>query len=352
MRLMNEEIQKPTNDSTILNGKNNRTILITGACISEGQDWYEGVDKAPSALKDAGLWKVVESLGYNVIDGGEVSGDSRIKTEDILDPGMYYANEVKNSALLGRALGELHQRVLSNISHNRDAFTLTIGGDHGIAAGTISAIKRAHKDIAVVWVDAHADCNTPETSPSGNFHGMPLGLLFGCFKKKIHPSFDWIEEYMEDPLSDTRVAYIGLRDIGEGEKEYLRTSNALVFTMTDVDRLGISEIMERIIKKFSPDGSRHIHLSFDIDGIDPTFAPGTGTRCKGGLNYREARYICTRLAETGALRSMDLVEVNPAIDTLNKGPEHGDNPLVSPEASQTVKLGIELIEYALGKRYL
>jgi arginase len=178
---------------------------------------------------------------------------------------------------------------------------------------------------------------------------MPGGLLLNWFKKKVH-GFEWIQDYLQDPLPENRIAYIGLRDVDEREKALLRQSNMHVYSMIDVDRIGIAGVMEEIIEKLTPESDpRPVHLSFDIDGIDPQFAPGTGTRAKGGLNYREARYICTKLAETGRLESMDLVEVNPDIDIEEKLMEHGDNPCVDATASMTVKLGIDLIEFALGK---
>ena len=178
---------------------------------------------------------------------------------------------------------------------------------------------------------------------------MPVGFLLNWCDRKA-PRFEWLEEYLKDPLTEHRLAFIGLRDLDSREKELLRKSNIIVYSMIDVERIGIAQIMEEIIHKLSPPNSnRPLHLSFDIDGIDPVFAPGTGTRARGGLNYRESRYICSRLAETGKLESMDLVEVNPTLDQPDQSAEHGDNPGVNPNASLTVKLGIELIEFALGK---
>ena len=325
-----------------------KSVSVIGACVNEGQDWHSGVQTAPGVLRDAGLISVVRSLGYQVVDAGDVTVDTDV-SDSAVDENLYYGRDsIKNAASLGDTCGRLYESVLSACTHGNKNFVLTLGGDHGIAVGSISAIKQAKKDIAVVWVDAHADCNTPESSPSGNFHGMPLGLLLGWFAKKAHPSFSWIDEYLVDPLLEERVAYIGLRDVDEGEKRLLRNSKMLVYSMTDVDRLGIAAVMEQILEKLSPGGCRPIHLSFDVDGIDPAFAPGTGTRAKGGLSYREARYICTRLAETGRLESMDLVEINPTLDATESH-EHGDNPNVSAKAPVTVKLGIDLVEFALGK---
>jgi arginase len=327
-----------------------KKLSIIGAGILEGQNYYRGVETAPSAFRKAGLLDVAESLGYRVSDFGDISSpsvnDERLDNDETPE---FYGNAIRNVRVLGRSLHDLFDVVRSEAECSN--FVLTLGGDHSVAAGTISAIKSAKKDIAVVWVDAHADCNIPETSPSGNFHGMPVGMLLGWFKKKAHPAFSWINEYMKNPLPENRIAFIGLRDVDEREKALLRNSQILVYSMIDVEKLGIGCIMEEIVEALSPKGCRPIHLSFDIDAMDPTIAPGTGTRAPGGLTYREGRYICSRLAETGVLESMDLVEVNPQIDsqTFVEGPEHGDNPLIRAGTPLTVKLAIDLIEFALGK---
>ena len=327
-----------------------KTVSIIGACVNEGQDWYRGVETAPESFRRAGITQVIEGLGYIVHDAGDVKSAATDEPGVLDDPVYYPEGLVKNAASLGQACHELNKLVSDEC--RRSDFVLTLGGDHSVAVGTVSAVKAARKDVAVVWVDAHADCNIPETSPSGNFHGMPVGLLLGWFTKRVHPNFDWITKYLADPLPENRLAFVGLRDVDEREKELLRKSNILVYSMIDVDNKGISRVMEEIIEKLSPGGCRPIHLSFDIDGMDPDIAPGTGTRAKGGLTFREGRYICTKLAETGALQSMDLVEVNPTRDELdpNAAIEHGDNPNVAVGTSKTVKLGMDLIEFALGKR--
>ena len=329
--------------------KSLKELTLVGACVNEGQDWYVGVETAPQAFREAGLIDMIEGLGYRVKDQGDVSVDRSVLPDERLDDEYYKAGSIKQVEVLGETCGRLHETVMSAAA-SANNFVLTLGGDHAIAAATISALKRSRKDLAVVWIDAHADCNIPETSPSGNFHGMPVGLLLGWFTKKAHPRFDWIQEYLEDPLPENRLAYIGLRDVDEGERELLRRSNILVYSMTEVERFGIAHIMEEISERLSPNGCRPIHLSFDIDGVDPSIAPGTGTRSRGGLSYRECRYICTRLASTGALKSMDLVEINPTIDIHEKNTrtEHGDNPNIKAGASMTIKLGLDLIQFALG----
>lgn len=349
--MRDQEIGKQDDIDARTDSDDDRSISIIGACVNEGQDWYSGVQTAPRVLRDSGLIGAVRALGYEVFDEGDVTVNDIVPDDEVDETVYYRRGSIKNAGKLGDSCGKLHESVLAACSRQNRNFVLTIGGDHGVAVGSISALKRAKKDISVVWVDAHADCNIPETSPSGNFHGMPLGLLLGWFSKKAHPRFDWIDEYLTDPLQEHRVAYIGLRDVDEGERKLLRNSKILVYSMTDVDRLGIATVMEQIVEKLSPGGCRPIHLSFDVDGVDPAFAPGTGTRARGGLSYREARYICTRLAETGRLESMDLVEINPTLDVGEEaaGHEHGDNPHVSAKAPVTVKLGIDLVEFSLGK---
>jgi arginase len=323
-------------------------VSLVGACVNEGQNYYDGVENAPNAFRKAGILHVISKLGRTVYDAGNITGSASTKGKATFDTDAYYdETQVKNSRVLGDTIGRLHEVVRNEA--DKGHFVLTLGGDHSIAAGTISAIKQRRSDMCVVWVDAHADCNIPETSPSGNFHGMPVGLLLNWFRRKVQ-GFEWIADYLNDPLPENRIAYIGLRDVDEHEKMLLRRSNMHVYSMIDVERMGIARIMEDMIEKISPESNpRPIHLSLDIDGIDPHYAPGTGTRAKGGLNYREARYLCTRLAETGRLESMDLVEVNPDIDTGDTTVEHGDNQSVEANASATIKLGIDLIEFALGK---
>jgi arginase len=334
-----------------------RTVSVIGACVNEGQNWYTGVETAPDAFRGAGLVKMLHGVGVHVHDCGNVAPD--YNSDPVSSDGgspvsgrahEYYGNgEIPRADLVGTACERLHD--LAKKESDAGRFVLTIGGDHSIAIGSISGIVESKRDVGVIWIDAHADCNTPETSPSRNFHGMPLGLLLGWFKKRV-PRFDWLNKYLAKPLPENCVAYIALRDVDEGEKEILRKSKIHVYSMHEVDRLGINRVVEEIIEKLTPadNPNRPFHISFDIDGMDPSVAPGTGTRSKGGLSYREGRYIFSRLAETGRVESMDLVEVNPEIDVQDSGSkEHGDDPSVNPHTSVTVKLGMELIAFALGK---
>merc|ERR1740139_1059485 len=165
-------------------------------------------------------------------------------------------------------------------------FALTIGGDHSLGVATIGATLQVYPDLAVIWVDAHADANTPETSPSNHYHGMPAAHLLGWFQKPV-PGFEWVTSVLEEG----RLAYIGLRDIDIEEGQMLQESGVNVFTMQAVDRLGIGEVMRQAIECVDPYHKRPLHVSFDIDGVDPTYAPGTGTLARGGLTYRESHHI-------------------------------------------------------------
>ena len=204
----------------------------------------------------------------------------------------------------------------------------------------------------MLWVDAHGDCNTPEISQSHNYHGMSAAHALGWFKRHI-PGFSFVNESTVF-LQEARLVYIGLRDLDEKEKQLLRQSQCVVFTMQDIDALGIGQVMELAIdhlqaKKFP------VHLSFDIDAVDPSYAPGTGTRARGGLTYREAHYVCERIHAAGNLASMDMVEVNPSLDEAvlcaGGGVMHGDMANITTSLP-TVRLALELIASALGKTIL
>ncbi|KAF4703710.1 hypothetical protein FOZ62_018340 [Perkinsus olseni] len=365
-----------------------KTLAMIGAPISEGQDYDSGVDKAPQALRDGGVEAVVKAVGWHFEDRGDLDFQVLANTAVPNAPAVpssraaipYYDDaKIKNCERIGRACGHIFDAVYNAASEGK--FVLTVGGDHSLACPTISGIMRARPETCVVWVDAHGDCNHPGTSPSGNYHGMPAAHAMGWFEKRAR-GFEWMDSHLTHPLQEDRIVFIGLRDIDPEERRLLRQSRVKCFTMTDVDRLGISAVMEEALKHINPKGDRPIHLSLDIDGIDPVIAPGTGTKAKGGLTYRESHYICERLAMTGQLGSMDLVEINPVMDMniLRKSKDmaspksttspqplhmhpiddegkladseleehlHGDNPLI--RGPPTVRLGLELVESALGK---
>jgi arginase len=319
-----------------------KKLNIIGVAVSEGQN-HAGPEQGPRVLREANLVKVAESLGWEVKDLGDIT-NTTIELEKT-DASKYKYSDIKNSHILGGTCKQLHQ--WAKKSAEEGVFTLVLGGDHGLATGSISGLKEAYPDLKVVWIDAHGDINIPEGSPSGNYHGMPVAHLLGWMAEGTIPGFDWFKPN----LKPEDIVYIGLRDIDEYEKKVLRKHNIKVFDMDDVTELGIGKVMEEINKYFNADGKTHpIHISFDIDGIDPIYAPQTGTKSRGGLTDREAKYILRKLVKGGNVVSMDLVEVNPELEKDSPIREvfHGDNKLIT--GTQTVCLGVELVEAVLGHR--
>eukprot|EP00397_Hematodinium_sp_SG-2012_P028784 GEMP01030342.1.p1 GENE.GEMP01030342.1~~GEMP01030342.1.p1 ORF type:complete len:389 (+),score=77.40 GEMP01030342.1:84-1250(+) len=368
-----------------------QSIQIIGAPLVEGQN-LEGADKAPVAIWNAGLelcsrklgWEVKEPIHVNFKEVMDMpSGKENLAryqqwkdenraesfsiwsaknpvtsvpdndpVEAIMspksrDPSAGYL-EVKNSVNLGKGLFVLYEVVREAV--NAGDFVLTLGGDHSIAAATITALtSEKYPDLAVVWVDAHADANTPATSPSLQYHGMPAAHILGWFARNP-PGFEWFPT--KPCVEEARFAYIGLRDIDKMEGELLRKSGIHVYTMRDVDRLGIATCIQEALTRIDPNCIRPLHLSVDIDAVDPQYAPGTGTLARGGLSYREVHYICEEMALTNRLVSMDLVEVNPALDPPAQIPAHGmhgDDPDIQDNTTPTVRLAMELCLSTLGK---
>jgi arginase len=216
---------------------------------------------------------------------------------------------------------------------------LTVGGDHSIACGSLFGVLKARPDTGVLWVDAHADLHTPRTSESGNMHGMPVGILMAEDAERARiPGFAWTQGGPR--LRPDRIVYIGCRDLDAAERKIIRARNILCFTMFEVDKYGIGQVMERALKHLGP--SCPLHLSYDIDAVDPEHAPSTGTVVRGGFNFREAHYVAESIAETNRLCSMDLVEINPS---LKPGGSSGS-------MDETIQLGLALALSALGQRIL
>lgn len=217
-----------------------------------------------------------------------------------------------------------------------DHFSLILGGDHCIPIGTIPALMATRPNTGIVWVDAHADINTPQSSASGNIHGMPVAFLLGLVERvKELPAFEWFEPC----LQPKDIVYIGLRDLDLPEKNMVRKLGIKAFTMHDVDKYGIGGVMERT-NDYLKDRD-HIHLSYDIDALDPFFAPHTGTAVRGGLTFREGNFLCESLYETGRLSSMELVEVNPSVNTH-----------VNTSPNDTIEMAMTLIGSAMGQKIL
>jgi len=263
---------------------------------------------------------------------------------------------MKNPLAVSAVTRKLSEQVYSHAKEGR--CVLTLGGDHSIAIGTIAGSAKAirerlGREMAVIWVDAHCDINTPETSGSGNIHGMPVAFLSGLATEEREDIFGWIKK--ENTISLSKLVYIGLRDVDRGEKVILRENKIKAFSMHDIDRYvaslvlrivtdsrrhGIGKVMEMALGHIGNDTP--IHLSFDVDALDPLWAPSTGTPVRGGLTLREGDFIAECVHETGNLVAMDLVEVNPTLDP-------GVNDL---GAQETVRAGCSLVRCALGESLL
>ncbi len=319
-----------------------KSVGIIGVTVKEGQN-LEGPELAPKYMRESGLFDVIKSLDWEYTDYGDIDQTNiEIETtpDEETDKKRYKYYDVKNARVLGAANKKLYETA-NKICLSKQ-FCLTLGGDHGIATGSISGVKSAYPDLKIIWVDAHGDCNVPEDSPSGNYHGMPVAHLLGWIEEKTVPGFDWFKPC----ITADDIVYIGLRDLDPAEKINLKKHKIKHFTMHEVLKYGLGEVFRMTMKHLNKDGREHpLHISFDVDGIDPTFAYGTGTKSRGGLLYREAHYIVREAHATGCLVSADIVEINPLLDTP-KEMFHGDSKLI--HGTETVSLGIELVASCLG----
>ncbi|PWH15092.1 MAG: arginase [Anaerolineae bacterium] len=293
-------------------------IDIIGVPIDLGAD-RRGVDMGPSAIRYAHLQQKLESLGYTVQDKGNIEVPIAEMCK-ITEPKLKYIDCIVPMA----------RRTAGAVATSLKAghFPLILGGDHSVALGSIHGAAK-HRKLGVIWVDAHADFNTPETTPSGNIHGMPLAALCGFGDPRLIALW----ETSTPPLDPRRVAVIGARDLDPGEKRNLKEAGVMVMGMEQIDRLGMVQAVEKALERISRDVDG-IFLSFDMDSLDPRHAPGVGTPVPGGLTYREAHLVCELVAETGKLVGLDMVEVNPILDVQNT----------------TAALAVELTMSALGSR--
>ena len=273
-------------------------VAVVGVPMDLGAN-RRGVDMGPSALRYARLLEQLEDLGYTVEDLGDVPV-SLARASRRRGRGLAYLEEIRAAALvLKERLAALPEGV----------FPIVLGGDHSLSMGSVAGAARGRR-VGVVWVDAHADFNTPETSPSGNVHGMPLAVLSGLGHPRLTEVFRAV-----DPKD---VVLVGVRSLDPGEKRLLKEAGVRVYTMHEVDRLGVARIAEEVLKHLH---GLPLHVSLDADVLDPTLAPGVGTPVPGGLTYREAHLLMEILAESGRVQSLDLVEVNPILDERNRTAE-------------------------------
>ena len=284
-----------------------------------------GVDMGPSAIRIAGLAERLAELGHKVVD----EGDLAIKNMEELKVGDVRARYLPEIVRASRHVSAKVERIVA-----KGHFPLVLGGDHSISVGTVSAIaaasRREGKRVGLLWVDAHGDINTPATSPSGNIHGMPVAALLG----EGPPELTSIGG--EGPKLDPRnVAMVGIRSLDEGEKVRLKRYGVQVHTMSQVDRQGIESVMKEALARVS-DGTDRVHVSFDLDALDPEVAQGVGTPVKGGLDYREAHFLMEILSDSGLMTSLEVVEANPILDVRNA----------------TAAFAVELVQSAFGKRIL
>lgn len=298
-----------------------REVRIIGAPTDYGAN-RRGVDMGPSAIRYAGLAAELDSLGRTCTDDGDLT----VARAEERNPD---AASTTGSAKFLREVREVCERLSEKVAATiaDGAFPLVLGGDHSIAIGTMNGANR-DADAGVVWFDAHADFNTPETSPSGNVHGMPLAaaLGYGEFGEGWNPSAG---------IDPSNVALVGLRDLDEPERVAIRESDVTAFTMSDIDERGVGSVTEEALE-VAADGTAGVHVSLDLDWLDPNEAPGVGTPVRGGVTYREAHAAMEIVADQGTLRSLELVEVNPVLD----------------ERNETASLATELAASSFGKRVI
>lgn len=281
-----------------------KEIAVIGVPMDLGQT-RRGVDMGPSAIRYAGIIERLQKLGYIVHDLGNIHVPrSKNGTVENKEQKLRNLNEV------AQVNEELAKKVDEQVTLGR--FPLVLGGDHSIAIGTIAGISRHYKNLGVIWYDAHGDINTEETTPSGNIHGMPLAVSLGLGHERLTNILN-----QKPKIKPENVVLIGIRDLDEGEKQLLRQLKIKVYTMHEIDRLGMPQVMEETIAylKKRTDG---VHVSFDLDGIDPKDSPGVGTPVVGGLTYRESHLALEMLSEADIVTSAEFVEVNPMLDERSK----------------------------------
>jgi arginase len=296
-----------------------RTVAVIGAPLDLGQD-RRGVDMGPSAIRYAGLDAQLERIGVRCVDWGNIDAPVAEAT----------------------AVGDVHARFLEQIKQACDRvarlvaraaqerFTpLVLGGDHSVALGTLVGLAETYGSGGVLWIDAHGDVNTPASSPSGNVHGMVLAAAMGLAGDAFR-----YDEWPLPAVEPARVALIGVRSLDAPEREALQKLDARIFTMSEIDRIGIERAVRESLAHVA--GASFVHVSLDMDVVDPAHAPGVGTPVRGGLSYREAHLAMELVAESGLAGSLEVVEVNPILDREN----------------ETGKLAVELVASALGARIL
>jgi arginase len=297
-----------------------RPVALVGASLDLGAG-RRGVDMGPSAIRYAGLADRIEQLGRRVFDWGNVEGA-------VPEATAVGSERVRFLTQIMQACERIAQLVAR--SADDGLVPVVLGGDHSVALGTLGGLATASgRPGGVLWIDAHADLNRPETSPSGNVHGMPLAVALGL----AGPDFE-SAAWPLPAVEPERIALVGVRALDPAEVELLSGLDALVYTMSDVDRLGVERVIRESLAHIA--GPGYVHVSLDMDALDPDIAPGVGTPVRGGLSYREAHLALELVAESGLAGSIEVVEVNPILDREN----------------ETAKLAVELVASGLGARIL
>jgi arginase len=295
-------------------------VRILGVPLDHGSN-RRGTDMGPSALRVANVGDTIRAQGHTVRDLGDVYTPT-VETREVVDEGLRYLDEVV------QVCENLARRV-EDLAED-DIFPLIIGGDHSLSMGTVGGLARAGADAGVIWIDAHADYNTAKTSPSGNIHGMPLAALVG----RGDDSLVGVGGVDRD-LDIDDVVLVGVRSVDPGERKAIHETGLATYTMKDIDEMGMRTVMERAIDQATA-GTDRLHVSLDLDSVDPEIAPGVGTPVRGGLSYREAHLALEMLAQEEDFRSLDVVELNPLIDERNR----------------TADLAAELVGSAMGETIL
>jgi arginase len=300
---------------------NTQTVTLIGVPLELGAS-RRGARLGPQVMRTAGIAAHLEKLGYAVNDFGDI--DVPTATDDG-SGGPGHPKNVQPILAASRVIADAVETTMRN-----RAFPVVLGGDHSMAIGVIAGIARVNGPQGVIWIDAHPDLNTPENSPSGNLHGMSMAAALGAMREVFPPP-----EFPTPAADAKRLVFIALREVDRAEASMIREHNIACFTMSDIDRLGMGDVMEQAIG-IAGQGPGSVHISFDIDSLDPSLAPGTGTPVPGGITYREAHLAMELIAQSGVAHSLELSEVNPLLD----------------EHNMTARLANELICSALGKRIL
>jgi arginase len=306
-----------------------KTCTIIGAPMTYGQP-YIGTDFGPTLLRKAGLLQKLSALSWRIDDRPDLDfanlPSSGTATATV-DNSPNWGN-AKNRWQVSAGAQMLATTVEETLRQGR--FPLILGGDHSVGIGSLAGILKAHGETGVLWIDAHADINTPAISESGNMHGMPVGLLMQGVASPGIPAMEWLDAYPK--LKPHQIVYVGLRDVDVEERKIINGLGIVAYTMTEIDRYGIGKVMDMALDHLA---GRRLHLSYDIDAIDPVLAPATGTAVRGGLTFREAHYVAEAVAATGRLASAEIVELNPTLSNVEG-------------AANTVDLGLQIIASLMG----